>query len=114
MRKLLLLLLATCLLATTLVGCGSKEGVLVPDKKAYLWFTGSTEGVSLYIDAQGPFELAPNYTTDEKNNKTPRNAPLHYEIDPGKHTITLMRGGNVILERTLLIGNHMTQEIEIP
>ena len=114
MKTKLIILAALCIAIASVSGCGYKEGVTIQDTKAYLWFTGESEGVSLYLDAQDPIELAPSYYTDDQGSRRPRNKPVYYEIDPGKHTIKLMRSGQVILERNILIGNHMTREIEIP
>ncbi|WP_459899950.1 hypothetical protein [Desulfobaculum senezii] len=113
-KTLVLIACAVALSALCLGGCGYKEGTVSPDPKAYLWFTGETEGVQAYIDGQGPVELGPHYYTDSMGNKRAKSSEVHYEIDPGKHTIRLVRDGQTILERVLLLGNHTTREIEVP
>lgn len=114
MRKSLLFVVVLLTMLFCLSACGFKEGVVMPDKKSYLWFSGKSDGVTVTIDEQTSFDLSPGYYVDSEGNKKSKATPVHYEVDPGKHTIKLMRNGQVILERTLLLGNRMTAEIEIP
>lgn len=114
MKKSLSLVVALLVLALCITACGFKEGVVMPDKKSYLWFSGKSDGVAVTIDDQSPFDLSPSYYVDSQGNKKAKTTPVHYEVDPGKHTIKLIRNGQLILERTLLLGNRMTTEIEIP
>lgn len=114
MKKSLSILVALVALAFCISACGFKESVVMPDKKSYLWFSGKSDDVTVIIDEQSTFDLGPSYYVDSQGNKRAKTTPVHYEIDPGKHTIRLMRNGRLILERTLLLGNHMTTEIEIP
>lgn len=114
MRKSLSVLVALFVLVFCISACGFKEGVVMHDKKSYLWFSGNSDGVSVMIDDQSPFDLSPSYYVDSQGNKKSKTSPVHYEVDPGKHTIKLTRNDKLILERTLLLGNHMTTEIEIP
>lgn len=114
MRKSLSIFVALFVLALCMSACGFKEGGVMPDKKSYLWFSGKSDGVTMMVDDQPPFDLGPSYYVDSQGNNKSKTTPVHYEIDPGKHTIKLMRNGQLILERTLLLGNHMTTEIEIP
>lgn len=114
MKKALSILIALFVLAFCISACGFKEGVVMPDKKSYLWFSGKSDGVAVIIDDQPPFDLSPSYYVDDQGNRKSKTTPVHYEIDPGRHTIKLVRDGQLILERTLLLGNRMTTEIEIP
>ncbi|WP_461210334.1 hypothetical protein [Desulfocurvus sp. DL9XJH121] len=115
MKKLaLFILLVLSAAMLSLGGCGYKEATLNPDQKAYLWFSGKTEGVSAFVDDQGPIDLGPRYYTDSMGNKQAKTSEIHYEIEPGKHRVKLVRDGQTILDRIFLIGNHMTREIEVP
>jgi len=115
MKKLApIMALLLALFSLVLGGCSGRESTLSPDQNAYVWFTGDAKGVTATIDGQGPIALTPNYTTDANGQRKGRLSEVHYEIEPGKHTIKLFRGGMLILERVVLIGNHMTKEIQIP
>jgi hypothetical protein len=114
MKKSMTLVVAFLLLAFCLSSCGFKESVTISDKRSYLWFSGNSDGVTVTIDDQSSFDLSRSYHVDAQGNKVSKTAPVHYEVDPGKHTVKLMRDGQIILERTLLLGNRMTTEIEIP
>lgn len=114
MRKSLSIFVALFVLAFCMSACGFKEGVVMPDKKSYLWFAGKSDGVTMMIDDQPPFDLGSSYHVDSQGNNKSKATPVHFEVDPGTHTIKLMRNGQLILERTLLLGNHMATEIEIP
>ncbi len=114
MKKSISLVVALLVLAFCISACGFKEGVVMPDNKSYLWFSGKSDDVTVTIDDQPSFDLSPSYYVDSQGNKKSKTTPVHYEVDPGKHTIKLMRNGQAILERTLLLGNRMTTEIQIP
>lgn len=114
MRTTLSIFIAFFILVLCISACGYKESVVMADTKSYIWFSGRSEGVTATLDDHPPFDLAPSFYVDSQGDKKSKTAPVHYEVEPGKHTITLMRNGQVILERTLLLGNHMTMEIEIP
>lgn len=114
MKQSMSLVVAFLVLASCLSSCGYKEGVTISDNKSYLWFSGNSEGVTATIDDQSSFDLGRSYHVDAQGNNKSKTRPVHYEVDPGKHTVKLMRDGQIILERTLLLGNRMTMEIEIP
>ncbi len=84
-----------------LVGCGYKEGTLVKDSVSYLWFTGNIAQANVTIDDRKPFELG-------------KEGLVHYQIPPGKHRIIVKKGGEVVVDRILIIGNEITKEIQIP
>jgi hypothetical protein len=88
-------------------GCGLKEGVVNTETKSYLWFTGDTQGAVVYIDDLDPFYL------DRQGNKN-SNGHVHYKISSGKHTIKIKKSGVEIVNRTLLLGNGITKEIQVP
>jgi hypothetical protein len=93
-----LLVILVCL---HLAGCGYREGTLVKDPVSYLWFTGNISQANVIIDDKKPFEL-------EKEGL------VYYQIPPGKHRIIVKKGGGVVVDRILIIGNEITQEIKIP
>jgi hypothetical protein len=97
-------------------GCGLKEGVVQKESKSFLWFTGNTQNAIAYIDNLAPIDLN-NKTyiaSDEEENNTNRSKEIHYQISPGKYTIVIKRAGVVVVNRTILLGNGITKEIQIP
>lgn len=114
--KKTILTLTFCLCVSSMFagGCGYKESVTTPDRNAFIHFVGDHEGVVAYIDEQGPIDIGPVHFTNTKGERKVKPSDAHYEVDPGKHHIKLMRDGEVILERVILLGNHATQDIEIP
>lgn len=114
MMKTTSVFVAACIMMILVGACGFKEGTTLPDSKSYVWFTGKTDGVVAIIDEQQRIDLGPSYYIDAQGNKKAKKTPVHYEIEPGKHSVRLIRGGETILERTLLFGNRMTTEIQIP
>ena len=98
-----------------IVGCGLKEGVVQKEAKSYLWFTGNTEGVIVYIDDLKPIELGKNYYTDsETGEKIGKNKEIHYELTPGKHRIIVKKMEAKLVNRIVLLGNGIIKEIKIP
>ncbi|UIJ37012.1 hypothetical protein LWC08_09700 [Desulfobaculum bizertense] len=115
MKKAVIGLLFSLFAVTCLLnGCGYREGVTIPDKKAYVLFSGDTDGVVAYIDEYSPVVLGSHYYKDSMGNKRVKSTETHYELAPGKHRIVLVRNGEKVLERVIMIGNQMTTEIAIP
>lgn len=96
-------------------GCGLKEGVVQKAPKSFLWFTGDIDNATVYIDDLAPITLQNHIAaaSDEDNN-TNRTSQVHYEISPGKHSIVIRKSGEVIVDRSVLLGNGITKEIQIP
>jgi hypothetical protein len=62
------------------------------------------------IDGMQPFVLKPKEATD--SSPTPANTL--YQLSPGKHRITVTRGGTVVVDRVVVLDNHATMEVEVP
>lgn len=92
-------LIAACLMVM-LVACGYQEGIVQKSDKGYLKFSGKTENVSVKIDGAEPFSL--------------KDGDVVYKLTPGKHTVTVSRNGQVVIDRVLIIDNQVTKEVEIP
>ena len=95
-----------CLILILLIpvfGCGLKEGVVQKDSKSFFWFTGDTGNTTVYIDDLSPFTLS---DTGKKE--------VHYEIEPGKHSVIVKKSGIDVVNRNVLLGNGVTMEIKIP
>lgn len=107
-KRIACILAALAVFALCLSACGGggTASTRQADNKAYVWFNGSTEDVVAFVDGQGPIFLE-DFTSGNKKE-------VHFEIEPGKHTIRLERNSIVIVERTVLIGNGMVKEIEVP
>jgi len=82
------------------MGCGYKEGVVTSEQKSYLYFTGNTKNITVYVDNGEGFSV-------ESGN-------LHlYKINVGKHLITINRGNDIIVKREIFISDGITKEIEV-
>lgn len=88
------------LLLTFLTACGYKEGVTTEDAKAYLYFTGDLDDVTVSVDHAQEFEVKAG-----RDNQ--------YKLKPGKHLIEVFRDGTKIIEREVFIGNGLAKEIEV-
>ena len=106
----------TVLLAVLLflASCGYKEGVVNSERKSYLQFTGNTSGAVVYLDDDQPFELKKNVFAAESTDESERESLVHFQTTPGKHTVVVKRDGQVLVNRSFMIGNGMTKEIQIP
>lgn len=85
-------------------GCGLHEGTINKGQISYLIFTGNSDKVQVYIDDLQPFSVKPSNDSQ----------PDRYEISPGKHKIKIERGGNIVVNRRVLLGNGIIKEIKIP
>jgi hypothetical protein len=97
MRQILIIFLLSIFFAA----CGGyNEGVVQKSEKGFLKFTGNISQIVIKIDDAAPF----NY---DKNNPV-------YQIKPGKHTVLVIRNDEIIVNRTVLVDNQTTMEIEVP
>lgn len=77
------------------------DGVVTPAPGAFLSFEGELDGVSVYVDG----ELMPTI-------KDGRNERL--QVKPGNRSVRIERGGEVIVNRKVFLGNQQVQIIRIP
>jgi len=83
-----------------ITGCGYKEGVVTPEQKSYLYFTGDVKDVRVSIDNGAGF------TVEEGKNH-------QYQIGSGKHTVVVYRGDAVIAKREIFVSDGVGKEIEV-
>ncbi len=89
------------ILAVLLVsGCGYKSGVTNPEQRAYLYFTGDTTNISVSVDHGEHFTVLPG-------------RDHQYAIPPGKHTVRVFRGGELVSEREVYVGDGIAKEIGV-
>lgn len=81
-------------------GCGYKEGVVTAEQKAYLYFTGNVSDVKVSVDNGEGFNVESGINHQ-------------YKINPGKHTIMIYRGNNVIVKREIYVSDSVAKEIEV-
>ncbi len=81
-------------------GCGYKEGVVTGDQKAYLFFTGSVDGVKASVDNGPSFAIKAG-----RDNL--------YKVAPGKHNVKVMKADAVIVERDVYVGDGVSKEINV-
>lgn len=81
-------------------GCGYKEGVVTGAQKSYLYFTGNVTNVSVSVDN------SPMFAVKEGANE-------RYQVQPGKHSITLYRGNEMISKREIFLSDGIAKEIEV-
>lgn len=94
-------------------GCGYREGVLIKEPVSYLYFTGNTENAFVSIDDKEGFSLS-KATLSQDAGGGQAGKPTYYQVPPGKHRIAVRIGGELVVDRVLIIGNGTTQEIRIP
>lgn len=86
-----------------------------PDQTSFLWFTGNTKDAVVYIDDTAPIDLnETRYINPSTGENVSSVDKIHYELSPGTHTVVVKRGGAIVVNRTLLLGNGITREINIP
>jgi len=88
--------------ALWLTGCSTSTGTLSRDPAAYLRLSGVSATDTAQIEDLLPVPLIPK---DEK-------ATLR--VAPGKHRIRVIRGGAVVVDRTILVSDLQTLEITVP
>ncbi|MBW1650691.1 MAG: hypothetical protein JRJ44_08480 [Deltaproteobacteria bacterium] len=106
-----------CLISLLLCGgCGLKEGVLDNEPKSFLHFTGNTQNAIVYIDNLDPIAIdePTPVANDENKNNANRIRQSHYQISPGLHAVVIKKSGAEIVNRSILLGNGITKEIQIP
>ena len=107
MIKGLLVVLASVFLSA----CGYQEGAIQRAERSYLKFTGNWPNAIVQVDSMQPFELkSPASSSDPK--ASPDNTL--YQLSPGKHRVTVTRGGSVVVDRVLILENQVTMEVQIP
>jgi uncharacterized lipoprotein len=92
--------IAALLMVALLAGCGYKEGVQTEAQKSFLYFSGDVEGVLVSVDGGAQFEVKPG-----RDNL--------YSIPPGKHKVSVTRGGTIVVERDIYVGDGVAKEIEV-
>ena len=108
MKNIILTALIGSLCACLISACGGyKEGMVQPDQQSYVWFSGNPEAAVATIDNGAAIKL------DEPSEKDPEGRTL-YRIKPGKHDIVVTRNGQVIVNRTIMVGSGAAKEIALP
>jgi viroplasmin and RNaseH domain-containing protein len=92
--------ISSFLFVLALSGCGYQEGVVTPEKKSYLYFTGDVNDVKVVVDNNEGF-------TVEEGSKH------KYKINPGKHKVTVYRGDKIIVNREIFVSDGVEKEIEV-
>lgn len=100
MKKLTIVVMS--LLFIIMAGCGYKEGVTTSEQASFLYFTGDAKGATVIIDDTSSFVI------EQMGEQE------HYKVTPGKHTIVVKKHGNVVVKRTLLLGDGIAREIKVP
>ena len=79
--------------------CGYIEGTVQKAETSTIVFLGDLTQVKVQIDDSEPF-----IPFEGK----------HYQLSPGKHTVTAFKNENVVVKRIVLLENQVTTEIRIP
>jgi hypothetical protein len=102
----------------SLAGCGYREAVIVAEPRAFFAFRGNTTGALVKIDENISFTLEDNIhgmtTTSDTGTTEKHLAGAHYRIAPGKHRIQILKNGEIVVDRELLLGDGITKEISVP
>lgn len=108
MRNVFILFLGVFLI----VSCGYKEGIIQKSEMSFLKFTGNFENATVQIDDKVPFVLKSVSVVDNSEREATDN--ILYQISPGKHVIKVYRGGELLINRILLLENQVITEVRIP
>lgn len=110
MKNFLLLIF----LVMVIVSCGYKEGVIQRADKSFLNFTGNLQEASVQIDNAEPFMLKSYVVDAEGQQRAVDNKNKLYQISPGKHNVKVYRGGQLVVNRILILDNNVIKEVQIP
>ncbi len=104
------------LVLVLLFGCVYKEGIIQPDQKSYIWFSGITDGSIATIDGGEPFKVEIGYYYNDQTDtgKVDKKGKTLYQVKPGRHEIIVKRGNEIRVNRVVLISSGATKEINIP
>ena len=96
--KIFILLIIPVLL---FVSCGGyKTGVLEKENSGFIKFTGNTANAVVEIEDLIEFTINPETEL--------------YKLKPGKYTVRVFRGDNLLVERIIIIQAPNIIELEIP
>lgn len=100
MKNIKFLLISILMILTS--ACAYNTGVRTTEPVSYLYFTGDAQGVEVIIDD------SPAFIVTEMGNKT------LYKVTPGKHLIVIKRNGNIVVNRSVMLGDGHEKEFNIP
>jgi len=106
MKKVILLILGIMILHA----CGYQEGIVQKGEKSFIKFTGNLENVSVQLDDMDEFVLK----SGPDSEQSVRDDNKLYQVSPGRHSIKVFRGDDLIVNRILLLDNQTTTEVIIP
>lgn len=100
--KTTLMIIALSFALTLVASCGGgyTSGTVQSAEESFLKFTGNTIGVTISVDAGTPFPYSKE--TDL------------YKLKPGSHAVKVYRGAQLVVDRQLVLDNHVTFEIDVP
>lgn len=84
--------------------CTYQTGIRQPEQHASIQFTGNAFGSTVYIEGLKPFKIA--------NMK--RKRFVQYQVRPGKYLIKVVKNGQTVVEREILVNNQTAYEVFIP
>jgi len=95
-------LIAALIFSFTLISCGGgyTTGVIQKSEKGFLKFVGNKEAIMISVDNGTQFPY------DKKIDL--------YEVKPGKHAVKVYRNNQIVVDRTVIVDNQTTFEIEVP
>jgi hypothetical protein len=114
MTKSMKIIVSISLILLILTSCGYREGVLQKEPVSYLWFTGNVDKAMVSIDGGAPFALQTSGYAQDNSSGSSEAKFIHYKLSPGKHSITVTRDGQIIVDRVLILENENTREIQVP
>jgi len=95
------------LLLTLLFGCSHSETITQVDDVSTLVFTGNYGGTEVTIDGGQHLSLD-SLDSDGSGKKRA------FKISPGKHRITITKGGTTVVDRIMLLTSQMATEVNVP
>lgn len=97
------------ILLLLVVSCGYYEGVVQPTPVSYLSFMGNVNGAIANIDDKVTLNLDRELKGSEGEKKS-----VLFQIAPGKHKVIVIKMGQEVVNRVIIVGDGITKEIEVP
>lgn len=98
----LLLLSISFFFVVIFSGCGGyKEGLSVGGQKSYLYFSGDINNTQVSIDDGAFFSVKSGIDNQ-------------YQTRPGKHDVKVYRENEIVVHRSIYLGDGVAKEIEVP
>jgi hypothetical protein len=92
-----------------LSACGTYNQSVQVDDRAYLLLIGSPDDTIVSIDNREPINLSQETTSYNLNGRR----ATKIEITTGKHSVKIIKNGNITVHRTFFVSNGNSFEVQL-